>query len=143
MGLLEKLKSVFGSTDHEPTSSSGEPGVTVEYDPSVESERAAESTAEATTTSAQTEVEDTAETDVPDETDEIDEAAEPTEPDAETDGAPVDEIRGIGPTYSERLEAADIETVAELATADAEEVADAVKTSTSRAENWIERARNR
>jgi predicted flap endonuclease-1-like 5' DNA nuclease len=140
MGLLEKLKSVFGSTDHEQTSSSGEPGVTVEHDPSVESERAAESTDGATEASAQTGVETTAETDVSDETDE---AADPTEPDTEIDGAPVDEIRGIGPTYSERLEAAGVETVAELATADAERVADAVKTSTSRAENWIERARNR
>jgi predicted flap endonuclease-1-like 5' DNA nuclease len=73
-----------------------------------------------------------------------------TEPTDETDGAestadspPVEEIKGIGPTYSERLGDAGIGTVADLAAADPEAVAEAAETSRSRADGWIERARER
>jgi polyhydroxyalkanoate synthase len=55
----------------------------------------------------------------------------------------VEAVKGIGPTYSERLGEAGVETVADLAGADAETVAEAAETSISRAEDWIERARNR
>lgn len=68
------------------------------------------------------------------------EAAAPA--DAGQDGDPVDEIKGIGPTYAERLGEAGISTVADLAAADAETVADAAQASESRATDWIERAQH-
>ena len=55
-------------------------------------------------------------------------------------GVPVDEIRGVGPTYSERLTAAGIETVADVAVADIEEIADAAEVSGSRASDWQSQA---
>ncbi len=134
MGLLEKLKSVFGSRNERGSPSAGEAEVTVEYEPAAESERAVKGTGE----DAELEASEPA----------VDGAAEATEPEtAETDAAtespPVDDVKGIGPTYSERLVEADVETVADLATADAETVAEAAETSASRAESWIERARDR
>jgi predicted flap endonuclease-1-like 5' DNA nuclease len=56
---------------------------------------------------------------------------------------PVDSINGIGPTYAERLEAAGIETVGDLATADIGTVADAAEAPESRVTGWLEQARNR
>lgn len=58
-------------------------------------------------------------------------------------GESVDKIKGIGPTYRDRLEAGGLETVAELADSDVETVADLAQTSEGRAEEWIRRARNR
>jgi len=56
---------------------------------------------------------------------------------------PVDEIRGIGPTYSERLAAVGIETVGALADTEAAEVANAAEVSESRAADWITQAEDR
>lgn len=61
----------------------------------------------------------------------------------ETDAEPVDVIKGIGPTYAERLGEHGIETVTDLADADADAVAEAAQTSQSRVSGWIERAQNR
>jgi len=55
-------------------------------------------------------------------------------------GVPVDEIRGVGPTYSERLTAAGIETVTDVAAADIGEIADAAEVSESRASDWQSQA---
>jgi len=110
MGLFEKLKSVFGSSDSGSATSTGDADVTVEYAPDPESEHAVKGTDEAGDT---------------------------------PDSPAVGTVKGIGPTYSERLGEASIETVADLASADAEAVADAAEVSVSRAENWIERARSR
>lgn len=73
---------------------------------------------------------------------------EPVEsPAGDTAGSDVTEdvevIKGIGPAYSERLAAAGIETVGELAAADAEELAEATGIGQSRLGNWIERANAR
>ncbi len=62
--------------------------------------------------------------------------------DESTDSPLVEEIKGIGPTYAERLESVDIETVADLAAANPAEVADAAQTGESRAVDWIERAQD-
>ncbi len=56
---------------------------------------------------------------------------------------PVDVIKGIGPSYSERLAAAGVETVGELAAGDAEELAEDTGIGSSRLESWIERAKAR
>lgn len=121
MGLLEKLKSVFGSGDGRQSSSkTGQPDVTVEHEPSAESEHAVKGTGPTETTDTEGDGDETTEPDSP----------------------PVEEIRGIGPTYSTRLSQIGVETVADLESADPEEVAEAAGTSTSRAEGWIKRARD-
>lgn len=61
---------------------------------------------------------------------------------AET-GASVDEIRGIGPAYADRLSDAGVETVADLAAADAATLADEIGVSETRVGRWIDRAKNR
>lgn len=68
----------------------------------------------------------------------VTEADDDTEAGTERPGAdaPVAEIRGIGPTYSERLTEVGIETVADLAAADTEAVAAAAQVSESRASDW-------
>ncbi len=83
---------------------------------------------------------------------EASEAAEEPEAEAETDPADddqatldesapgVDAVSGIGPTYTERLRDAGIETTADLAAADAATVADAAEVSESRAADWIDQA---
>jgi predicted flap endonuclease-1-like 5' DNA nuclease len=55
---------------------------------------------------------------------------------------PVQTITGIGPAYAERLDTVGIETVGELAAADAALVADGTDVSESRVGDWIERARD-
>lgn len=75
------------------------------------------------------------------------EAAGPGSDDVTTDddgdsGADVsvDQIKGIGPAYAERLGEIGIETVADLAAADAEEVAERTSVSEKRVGRWIDRA---
>jgi polyhydroxyalkanoate synthase len=81
---------------------------------------------------------DTQATDVVDEPVESDD--EQTEDVAESHS--VEEIKGIGPTYAERLEAAGIGTVADLAASDATTVAEAAETGENRAGDWVERAQD-
>ncbi|MEF8820845.1 MAG: helix-hairpin-helix domain-containing protein [Halovenus sp.] len=64
------------------------------------------------------------------------------ESEAEETAEPVDQISGIGPTYSDRLGSAGIGTVANLADSDPETVADAAQVSESRASDWIDRAQD-
>ena len=54
----------------------------------------------------------------------------------------LEDIEGIGPTYTDRLRSWGIESVSELAVADEARVAEAAKTSQKLAGNWIKRARN-
>ena len=80
-----------------------------------------------------------------DEVDDESEAADEVgEDDAEStaDGSTesVETIKGIGPAYAGRLEEVGIETVGELAAADAAEVADGIDVSESRVSDWIGRA---
>lgn len=64
----------------------------------------------------------------------------PTPEETAAGAEPVIEINGIGPTYSDRLTEAGIETIGQLADSDPETVAEAAEVSTSRASNWIENA---
>jgi polyhydroxyalkanoate synthase len=50
----------------------------------------------------------------------------------------VDTVDGIGPTFADRLEAAGIETTADLAEYDAAELADIAETTESRAQDWLD-----
>ncbi|WP_336034652.1 helix-hairpin-helix domain-containing protein [Halobacterium yunchengense] len=82
---------------------------------------------------------------------EADAEAEPSggeddEADAEPSGGeaePVSSVKGIGPAYAERLADAGVETVADLAAADPEEVAEATDLSAKRVGRWVESARDR
>lgn len=70
-------------------------------------------------------------------------ADEPTS-DTETEsaaGTSVEEIKGIGPAYGERLAESGVETVADLAASDAEEIAEETDVPRSRVEDWVERAK--
>ncbi|TKX85200.1 helix-hairpin-helix domain-containing protein [Halorubrum sp. SS5] len=55
-------------------------------------------------------------------------------------GPSVEEIKGIGPAYAERLAEIGIETVSDLADADAAEVAEGTSVGEKRAATWIDRA---
>lgn len=85
------------------------------------------------------------------EADEAEDPAEAADDDSETAAAevadgdsdePVQTVKGIGPAYAERLDTVGIETVSELAAADAAAVADGIDVSESRVGGWIERARD-
>jgi polyhydroxyalkanoate synthase len=73
------------------------------------------------------------------ETDEVVAAEDEPEADlAEESAESVDTVSGIGPTYADRLEAAGIETTADLAAYDAAELADIGQTTESRAQDWLD-----
>ena len=76
--------------------------------------------------------------------DEADTTADDEAAGAETgegESEPVETLKGIGPAYAERLGTVDIETVADLAAADADDVADDIGVSSKRVSGWVERAR--
>jgi polyhydroxyalkanoate synthase len=58
--------------------------------------------------------------------------------DSEGGDADIETIDGIGPTYASRLREAGIETVRDLATTDAETVAETAQVGVARAEDWLE-----
>ncbi|MFC7166567.1 helix-hairpin-helix domain-containing protein [Halospeciosus flavus] len=55
----------------------------------------------------------------------------------------VEILKGIGPSYADRLEDAGVETVADLAEADPEELAADVDLSEKRVGRWVQRAKDR
>lgn len=65
------------------------------------------------------------------------------EPTADADPDSVEVIKGIGPAYAERLANVGVHSVADLAAADAVELADAVDLSETRVGRWVERAQDR
>lgn len=108
-------------------------------DKSADAEVAVEAEAEAETEDSEGENE----AEAAEESDVAEEADVAKEADAAVESDPVDTINGIGPTYAERLGDAGIETVADLAGADAASVAEAAQAGESRAEAWIDRASER
>jgi predicted flap endonuclease-1-like 5' DNA nuclease len=157
MSILQKIKQVFGlSTAGAETESPGEGGtdVTIEREPDHDagseaglggetgSETAAEETA--VDAGAGSGVEAETETELePEAEDKVEASDAESEPEAGPGADPVDVINGIGPTYSDRLADVNIGTVADLAEADPETVADAAKTGESKAMSWIDRAKDR
>jgi len=67
--------------------------------------------------------------------------AEADEASSEAGSASVETLQGIGPAYAGRLEDAGIETVSDLAAADAADIASEIDVSEKRVTAWIERAR--
>ena len=170
MGLISAIKSLLGIGDTRDRSR-GRPGgtdVTVEREPDATSERAVkESGAETADTGDAVDADEGADADGGADTDEetgADEDAELTfesepdtaggdasgatgeEPDGEereTGGAPVEEIKGIGPAYAERLGEAGVHTVSDLADADAADLGEATELGENRIQGWIDRAKAR
>lgn len=151
MGLLQKLKSILGVAEEEP-SPRGDVDVTVEREPSevsAGSERAVTEPADASTTG------------VPDVSAPSDDAAaEPGTVTEESTGAagdgepepaaageaaaePVESIKGVGPSYASRLGDAGVDTVGDLAGADAAALAESTDLSEKRIARWIEQAEAR
>mgnify|MGYP000740104673 CR=1 FL=1 len=163
MALFQQIKEILGLNSGEsdtetPSRNAGDTenvAVTVEHEPDTESEDAVKGTGADSTGSS---TEETS-TDVEAATAESDESVESeaaetgeTASDTETEesaSAPtgsagtedVQSISGIGPAYAERLAEADVETVADLAAADAEAVAETTGIALSRVEGWIDQAR--
>lgn len=139
MGLLSAIKSALGLDD--APDRSGGTDVTVEREPDATSERAVkESGPDATGASEAAEADTTG----PDETGTTSTEAEPAEERTDEAGAePVEEIKGIGPAYADRLGEAGVGTVSELASADAADLAEATGIGESRLEKWISRAKAR
>ncbi|MFB6266675.1 MAG: helix-hairpin-helix domain-containing protein [Halodesulfurarchaeum sp.] len=139
MGLLSTLKSILG-LDTPDRTRRGDVEVTVEREPSAETERAVkEEPPEGAEPEAAVEGEAGAGVT---ETDESAATADDEEAHPGT-GEPLQSITGIGDAYAERLEAAGIEDVADLAAADPEELAEETDLSLTRLEDWIEQATSR
>ncbi len=161
MSLFQKLKSALGLSETRSSGSghSEDVDVTVERAPSTEDEDAVKGTetasseteAAADSADGESDGQSAEEFETPaDETDaEISSDTESNETADADDGdgveaaertAPVTELKGIGPTYSDKLASADIETVSELAGADAAAIAEETDLSESRITGWIEKA---
>jgi len=153
MGLISAIKSALGLKDSQDRA--GGTDVTVERDPDAESERAVKETdpdAESEPAAEETDPE-AAETGAGSGGSSADAGsadgspanatpASPAEPPAE-EAEPVEEVKGIGPAYAERLSEAGVETVADLSGADAADLAEASGIGEGRLETWIERAKAR
>lgn len=161
MGLIQKLKSALGldgAQSPEPgTATPGDIDVTVEREPSSESEDAVKGTETAGSQTGESAEPDAvepgpvesstestpigeAEPDVGDTT-----AGDSTEADAANEpssepGDPVTDINGIGPAYGQRLADAGVDSVTDLAAADAEELEAETDISANRIQGWIEAA---
>jgi predicted flap endonuclease-1-like 5' DNA nuclease len=140
--FLQKIKQVFGLSGGGGTDAD-RPGerrtdVTVERETDTRNTTAETPTEESEEPAAESGP-DTTETEPEPESEESADEA-PDEPET---SEPVENIKGIGPTYSDRLSAAGIETVAQLADADPAAIADAAQTGTTKASDWIDRAQAR
>ncbi|WP_232701015.1 helix-hairpin-helix domain-containing protein [Halobacterium wangiae] len=139
------------TTDDEPTDTDAGAATEAEHpaDPSEADEEPAVEEAEPETED-ESETEDEPEADVEEAEPDVEEAEAETEADAAEedaepadDGEPVTDLDGIGPAYAERLENAGVSTVAELAAADPEELAEQIDLSAKRVGRWVDSANDR
>lgn len=143
MSLLGKLKSLLGGDDGAADDESRDVSVTVEREAGTASS-STDATADSTTADRTASEPDP--TDEPETTEKADEpeTAEDTDADTESepgdDATPVEDIKGVGPTYADRLGEAEINSVEQLANADAETLADKTGISETRLQNWIDQA---
>lgn len=129
------------ATEPEPTiEETAEPDADPEVEPEPDSEAEPEptegetETEAAETTDAESDGEPTVE-------EEVVEEAEPAQTGAAAES--VDTIKGIGPSYAEKLSSAGVETVGDLASADANALGDETGLSPKRIGGWIEQAEAR
>jgi len=150
----ESTAAESADTSDESPVEEAEPDVATEPEPDTETadselapESAAAAEAEADTGDAESETVDDIESE-PESVGESESEAEPEpEPEPETDAEleetnpePVVEIKGIGPAYADRLAGAGVDTIGELAVADAAELAEQTDISETRIQGWIDRA---
>lgn len=117
MPIVSKIKAILGLDEDRPDT--GDVEVTIEHEPD-------EEPAEEPTEESPAEEEPA---DGPDESG-----------DTEDD---LTELNGVGDAYAQRLHDAGIETIDELATADAAELSEETDIAAGRIKNWIEQAANR
>jgi len=67
---------------------------------------------------------------------------EPTPSETDADARPLEDVKGIGPAYAERLRSVGVEDTAALAEADPEEIAEETDLSPKRIAGWVERAKS-
>ncbi|MFP9191847.1 helix-hairpin-helix domain-containing protein [Natronosalvus vescus] len=143
-GQADKTESSAGDADVEDVVTEAESETDADADAD---ESAAAGTSASSSTGSMTDVPDE-----PAEAVEPAEAAGPTTEDAvpetekrpdESAGEPVTVIKGIGPAYADRLAEAGIETVADLAAGDADELEGTTDISATRIQGWIDRAKVR
>ena len=117
-----------------------EPGQTAADEPEPTPEDAGESETGAGTDAVEG-IEEVEEAEEP----EAAETVEATEPAGESAaaGEPLEDVKGIGPAYAERLRDAGVADVAELAEADADRLAGETNLSAKRISSWIDRAKAR
>jgi len=158
MTLIDKIKAFLGLDDSRSDSRDRDVDVTVEREGPDAGDGTGEQAAgteessgtEAASSSTDVDTADDASSAETDTTDDTDSA----EADATDDGGSageeqrvpseaVDVIKGIGPTYADRLSNAGVETVADLADADADEISQRADVPRGRLEDWIQRARTR
>jgi predicted flap endonuclease-1-like 5' DNA nuclease len=139
--VAEVVKGLFGISEGSNDETETETSITVERETGEEpTENGNEAVAPETAGEPADESEDTVESEDSTEIDESEDTVE-SEDSTETEPTvPVEEIRGIGPTYSERLADIGVETVGDLAGMEAPAVADAAEVSESRAADWITQA---
>jgi predicted flap endonuclease-1-like 5' DNA nuclease len=135
----EPVSSPRSETGSAGDDASDDGGATAEEEPSAESEPAeADDGGEETAESEPSEADDGGEETAESEPAEADDGGEET-----VEGEPTDTLEGIGPAYADRLSAAGTDTVAQLAEADAEALAEETDIAQGRLETWIERADDR
>lgn len=138
MTLISKLKSMLG-LDGGRRDETGGTTVRVEREPRPETTRDVEESSGPTSSSPEPSTTPDAGVDTS-----VEEAVEEAEVPAGTTGGdePVDSLSGIGPAYAERLAEAGVETVGDLAAADAADLDAATDIGEGRLASWIEKARN-
>lgn len=151
MGLIERIKSVLGfgtsATPSQPATgrnrpSTDEAGSEADSADESDDDEADGDGSTVTAGDAGDGVDVTVEHDPDTETEtetETEAAVKGVETDAGAD-ADLEEIKGIGPTYADRLREAGVESVADLAAADATDLAEASDIGESRVRKWIDRA---
>lgn len=77
-----------------------------------------------------------------DDTDTAGMSDEATDESGDGDAEPVSSVKGIGPAYASRLEDAGVETVADLAAADPEDLAGRIDLSPKRVGRWVDNAQD-
>lgn len=134
MTLISKLKSMLG-LDGGRRDETGGTTVRVEREPRTETTRDVEESSGPTSSSPEPST-------TPDAG--VDTSVEEAEVTAGTTGGdePVDSLSGIGPAYAERLAEAGVETVGDLAAADAADLDAATDIGEGRLASWIEKAMN-
>ena len=128
-------------TATEPEVETDESDAEVEPDdePEVEADESEAETEDTETAAAESDTEDDDEPEAEPEVEASDDAD--SEVDIENADAATDTIKGIGPSYAETLSDIGIETVGDLAAADAADIAGETDLSEKRVGRWIARAR--